>query len=58
LSAANGWAGCSTSTTGAPHEFAIHFWHTTGDSPRKVAKITGAPYFGTTISELAHSEMS
>src|SRR5262245_9678058 len=24
-SAANGWAGCSTSTTGAPHESAIHF---------------------------------
>jgi hypothetical protein len=27
--AASGWADCSTSATGAPHEPAIDFWHTT-----------------------------
>jgi hypothetical protein len=34
-SAANGLAGSSTSTTGAPRESAIHFWHTTGARNRR-----------------------
>jgi hypothetical protein len=32
-SAASGWADCSTSTTGAPHELAIGFWHMTPCRP-------------------------
>jgi hypothetical protein len=32
-SAASGWADCSISTTGALHESAIHFWHTTAIAP-------------------------